>query len=324
MRAKRSRRASHQHEVDEELGLVGDRRVRFASRRLARRRHRDGGSCVRLRGCACALIRWCAGGAAAAVGALLLTKLLAGEQLIAHDGIVSRAIASARAIARSAWSPTTLPPQAPPGLPQNVKVFAQPDDGTALLVEWEAVDTDNGAPVTKYTVEYTHKEDYEGSDPSVSNQYNVVGQGTQTAARTPGLDWNHMKVGYTFTDVDAPQPYRVNITNLTCGAAVAVRVRAHTHADDGSVWRAGGEGVPSPWRASELRAAAAHPAARSLRTDVCEGSKLSWKGRKMKLAPRDGARAHQRLEDDRRGPFGLRIQARLAHLGRPAREPAAR
>ena len=95
-----------------------------------------------------------------------------------------------------------LPPQAPPGLPQNVKVYALPDNGTALLVEWYAVDTDNGAPVTSYTIEYTDKEDFEDNDPSVAAYTNVPGQGGRhgnPAYRLgnppPGLDWKRMQIG---------------------------------------------------------------------------------------------------------------------------------
>ena len=42
-----------------------------------------------------------------------------------------------------------IAPQAPPGLPLEVRVYANKDDGDSLLVKWNAVDTDNGAPVTR-------------------------------------------------------------------------------------------------------------------------------------------------------------------------------
>ena len=84
-------------------------------------------------------------------------------------------------------------------------------------MRWGAVDTDNGAPVTSYTVEYTDKEDFEVNEPSVH--------------REQGLDWTRAQTGYTFTteelaDWDTSTPYEANMTNLTCGSAVVVR-RAH-------------------------------------------------------------------------------------------------
>lgn len=53
-----------------------------------------------------------------------------------------------------------LAPEAPPGLPTQVRVYANKDDGNALRVAWAAVDDDNGAPVARYTLEYTPAADF--------------------------------------------------------------------------------------------------------------------------------------------------------------------
>ena len=57
-------------------------------------------------------------------------------------------------------SGNALAPQAPPGLPTQVRVYANKDDGQSLRVAWAAVDDDNGAPVARYTLEYTPTDDF--------------------------------------------------------------------------------------------------------------------------------------------------------------------
>lgn len=57
-------------------------------------------------------------------------------------------------------SGSALAPQAPPGLPTQVRVYANKDDGQSLRVAWAAVDDDNGAPVARYTLEYTPTDDF--------------------------------------------------------------------------------------------------------------------------------------------------------------------
>jgi len=48
-----------------------------------------------------------------------------------------------------------LGPRSPPGVPQDVRVWAETDSDSSATVTWKAIDTTNGAPITKYTVEYT-------------------------------------------------------------------------------------------------------------------------------------------------------------------------
>ncbi|KAH8055104.1 hypothetical protein JL722_8529 [Aureococcus anophagefferens] len=49
-----------------------------------------------------------------------------------------------------------IAPSAPPGLPTNVKVFAEKESATSLLVTWETVDDDHGAEITGWRVEYAN------------------------------------------------------------------------------------------------------------------------------------------------------------------------
>lgn len=93
-----------------------------------------------------------------------------------------------------------LAPQAQPGLPQQVKVFAEKEAATELRVTWDNVDTDNGAPIVEFRVEYTN----------------------QTSALTTSTDWKGL-IAYDVVDGSAREHI---IRNLTAGTVYAVGVRA--------------------------------------------------------------------------------------------------
>jgi len=119
-------------------------------------------------------------------------------------------------------------------VPLSVRVYANKDEGTSLLVKWAPVDTDNGAPVLRYSVEYTFGTDFAPM---------------QFAVQGGGADWpNGGSQNFSALDIatfdaldrgplNVHPGYAVNLTNLTCGVAVAVRVRAHNRQGAGGpVW----------------------------------------------------------------------------------------
>ena len=93
-----------------------------------------------------------------------------------------------------------LAPSAPPGLTQNVRVFAEREDATTLLVTWESVDADNGAEVTGWRIEYANASYSEARD----------------------NDWKG-KTLYAEAGADARS---FLLDNLTVGTTYAVGVRA--------------------------------------------------------------------------------------------------
>ncbi|KAH8073997.1 hypothetical protein JL721_2553 [Aureococcus anophagefferens] len=93
-----------------------------------------------------------------------------------------------------------IAPSAPPGLPTNVKVFAEKESATSLLVTWETVDDDHGAEITGWRVEYANA--------SYSETYDN--------------DWHK---GFFFKEADADARSFL-LDNLTAGTTYAVGVRA--------------------------------------------------------------------------------------------------
>jgi hypothetical protein len=126
----------------------------------------------------------------------------------------------------------SVAPQAPPGLPTNVRVYANRDDGSSLLVKWNKVDTNNGAPITRYSIEYLDTE-----------TFGQMSYAERTLMQV--FDWSsaggvYGVQNFTSRDIDAQanhEYYAANLTNLTCGVPVVVRVRAwNRQGAGGPVW----------------------------------------------------------------------------------------
>jgi hypothetical protein len=142
----------------------------------------------------------------------------------------------------------SLAPQAPPGLPTNVRVLANADNGESLLVEWDAVDTDNGAPVSQYTLEYTKTASFAPMAYHVQevDDWLIADSGLQIftaeqiavadrAVATRQVNSEMTEAGSSWSD--AGVTYAANLTNLTCGIPIVVRVRAHNRRGPGGpIW----------------------------------------------------------------------------------------
>ena len=90
----------------------------------------------------------------ATVASIQRPKFTPGTKYYIRVRIKNKAGIGEATEAKEGGTTAGLTPRSPPGLPTDVRVFAVKDDNTKLKVQWMPVDSDNGAPITKYIVEY--------------------------------------------------------------------------------------------------------------------------------------------------------------------------